>query len=137
MSKYRIVKVGLYYQVQSWAVDERLTYLANYLVRSNTKEFKNIYGWKPVDANKFVTSLTNLGIPAPEGMQLCCKYDVLTKIGSEDFNYHQTMNSANKLVALLKEYKDDGIYTDIRQFLPYREDVISAPHLMETRNYAV
>lgn len=137
MSKYRIVKVGLYYQVQSWEVDDRLTYLANHPVMSSRKGFKKIYGWKPVDANEFVISLSNLGISVPEGMQLCCKYDVLTKIGSEDFNYHQTMNSANKLVALLKEYTDGGIYTDIRQFLPYREDVVSAPHLMEARNYAV
>lgn len=133
MSKYRIVKVGLYYIVESWEVDERQTYIEN-VTRGDRSNIKFVYSWAPVDANTFIESLNAIGIIAPEGMQLCCRYEDNNQRG---FTYHQTIASANNLVTLLKEYKDSGIYTDIRQFLPYREDTVSYPHLMEVRNYAV
>lgn len=132
MSKYRIVKVGLYYTVERWELDQLLTYKSNMsnIMRGHRSNIRDIYNWVPVDANTFVESLNAVGIRVPEGIQLCCRYG---DNNQREFKYHQTIDSANNLVELLKEYKDGGIYTDIRQFLPYREDTVSTPYLLETR----
>lgn len=128
MSKYRIVKDGTYYTVQ-----EQREYLDDSLAVIGVQASIQV-GWKPVKALRFINQMNKLGIKCPEGLVLHCKWPPSAyHLGSEAFNHHTSIDSAHLLIDFLIEYRDNGVYTNVRQFLPLKEQVVSEPHLIEVR----
>jgi hypothetical protein len=110
MSKYKIVKRGECFVVQELIEDVGIFLGVPQVVDK----------WKNVNAISFLSMLRDVGIKVPEGIKLSMQWPY-SPPSSSTYVYHKTIDSANLLCSLLREYANGGIYTDITKFLPHPE----------------